>query len=570
MQNHKWQPVPGMPGAFVYPYLRSPDVLSSNSYLIEFPDGSILIDPGALPQQTADLLAVLAGRESNRTQPLTVFLTHCHLDHSREVAAFVNHPSRPVWLAVQEEGAKALAAADVRQTAADLYGAEIFPVHTHIPLLTAEDVRTLKARGVRLAQGIEAQIRSETRPGNPPSVRQFIDLGGNTGLEILPCPGHTPDSVCYRIGDLLFIGDLLSASRPLVAGSQGWNQQHLKHSMDVIIGLLEEGSILWCCPGHGNLLPADKTLDLLRRQRDKAAHADDIEKMDPQRLFRTVDVALEVIDEAEEVFTAIAGRLLYVSDRLEMLDEAEAARRCREAMDMDTVDALLQKYRDLSRSLAAGNIPRVMFANEALMVVEKLRKSFSPEPLGAILPAALVNRGQRLLLDFIGIAQGLRNLEEFVPVEIGALLDGVDKAWHASPHLEESVAACVDDRALFAAELARRIGHPPPARRIPVVFRRGANAPLAHVAAARFCDTLIQFLEQLALVGAASAAVQAGTEGDQLVVEIRTAGRIPDESPRVRGKLRSFSRRFALAGFELTTEPDVFKLSHPAGRGMRV
>ena len=473
---------------------------------------------------------------------------------------FLNQTDRPVWLVIQEHGAKALATADARQTVADLYGVEIRPMHTHIPLLTQDDVRTLTPRNIELANGAEAYLRTEKRPdSDPASVRQSLVLGENTRIEIIPCPGHTPDSVCYRIGNLLFIGDLLSANRPLVAGVHGWDQQDLKQSMDTVISLLEEGSILWCCPGHGTPLPAEKTVDLLRRLRDKAAHTDEIEAMNPQRLFRTVDLALELIDEAEEVFSAIAGRLLYVAYRLEALDEPEAAQRCREAMDMDTIDALLQKYRDLSNALADGNILQVMFANEALITVEKLRKNFALEPLAAILPASLINRGQRLLLDFIGIAQGIRNLEEFVPTDINALMDDVNTAWHTHPHQEMALVETVEDQAMFTMELARRIGHPPPARRIPVLFKRGEATPLAQIAAIRFCDTMIQLLEWLPLTGAHAVTVRTGTEGTKQVVEVRPDP-MPGEAPRIHAKLKGFARRFALAGFELCAEKESLKL----------
>ena len=78
MENRTWQPVPGMPGAFVYPYVRRPDVLSANSYWIEFPNGRLLIDPGALPAQTDELRRALSERERGRTLPLLVCATHCH------------------------------------------------------------------------------------------------------------------------------------------------------------------------------------------------------------------------------------------------------------------------------------------------------------------------------------------------------------------------------------------------------------------------------------------------------------------------------------------------------------
>lgn len=563
MENRTWQPVPGVPGASVYPYVRRPDVLSANSYLIESPNGRVLIDPGALPQQAGELLRVIADRGEDRVLPLLVALTHCHMDHSREAPAFLNDPARPAWLAAQAAGAQALAAADVRRTAAELYGMDMPSMRVRIPLLTDDDVRSLRPRRIRLADGFGVRVRTEA--ADAPEIRQWLDLDG-LQIEVIPCAGHSPDSVCYRLGEFLFIGDLLLANKPMVAGVHGWDNRRLAQSVDQVIRLLEGGSIAWCCPGHGLPLPAEKTLGLLRRQRDQASRSDDVAALDCQRLFQAVDMAMELIDEGEEVFSALAGRLLYVADRLDMLEEEALARRCREAMDMDALDALLQGFRELCRSLAAGAIPQMAFAIEAAGIVEKLRKSFAPDPLAAFLPAPLINQAQRLLLDFMGIAQGVRNLEEFVPTEIGALLAEAETAWQSSPHLDESIADQADDPDRFAAELARRIGHPPPVRRMPVGFDSGTGGPLVHVAAVRFGDTLIQFLEWLALAGADSAAVAGGIDAAPPFVEIRLAGRMPDESLRTRAKLRSFERRFALSGFELAAGPESFRLVHGAHR----
>lgn len=558
MENRTWQPVPGMPDAFVYPYIRRPDVLSCNSYLIEFPEARVLIDPGALPMQTAELRQVLAEREGGRVLPLLLFLTHCHVDHSREAPAYLNEPARPAWLALQEEGAKALAAGDVRQTAAELYGMVLRPVHAHLPLLAEADCLARKPRRLAWAEGVDVRIRTEDRDG---AIRQWVDLGGRERIEIHSCAGHSPDSVCYRIGEWLFIGDLLLATKPLVAGIHGWDPRRLAQSIGQMIGLLESGQVTGCLSGHGDLFPAEKALALLRRQREKAAQFGPVAAMDPQRLFQAVDMAMELIDEAEEAFSAIAGRLLYVADRLEMLEEPDMARRCREVLDMDAVDALLHAFRNLCRALSADEILHVSFAVEATGIVEKLRKGFAPESLGAILPASMVNRAQRLLLDFIGIAHGARNLEEFMPVEMEALLEEVEAVWNASPHGEEAQDHTVEDPNRFAADLARRIGHPPPARRIPVRIGRGEGLPPMLAAAARFCDTAIQFLEWLGVAGARSIDVEPGTGAAGPFVEIRATGWRPDGSPRVRAKLQSFARRFALAGFELETGPESFRLN---------
>ena len=446
-------------------------------------------------------------------------------------------------------------------TAAELYGMAVVCSRAHIPLLTADDLQRPEPRTVSLAPGVDARIR--TLAGEQ-GFSQTLELGSSAQIEIISCAGHSPDSVCYRIGDLLFIGDLLLAHRPLVAGIHGWDNRRLTHSLGHIIGVLEKGDVSLCCPGHGDPLPVEKALGLLRRQQDKSGQFDDVSAMNAQRLFMAVDMAMELIDEAEEVFSSIAGRLLYVADRLEMLEEHEEARRCRDALDMDAVDALLQAFRDRCRALAAGSIPQVAFAVEALPLVEKLRNNFAPEPLRAFLPAAWVNRAQRLLLDFIGIAHGTRNLEEFVPTDVGALLAEIETAWQASPHLDGAIADAADDAERFAAELARRIGHPPPARRMPVRFEPGPGGPLVPVAAVRFGDTLISFLEWLALAGAATATVTGGGPAARTIVEIRPTGWTPDESPRTLAKLRAFERRFALAGFELAVEPSRFRLVHAA------
>ena len=559
MEQRKWQAVPGMPQAFVYPYIRRPDVLSCNSYLIQFPRVMVMIDSGALPQQTLDLQKIMADRVGEKTLPLAIFLTHCHFDHSHEVWTFLNDSACPAWLASHEEGAKALADADDQKTAAELYGVNMKSVQAQIPLLTEEDLCGRSPRCIHLVEDVDVRIRTESA-GEGGGVRQILELGGGQ-IEVVASPGHSPDSICYRIGEILFIGDLLLAHRPLVAGICGWDNRQLTQSLDEIIHLLEAGGISWCCPGHGNPLPAEKTLGLLRRQRNKASQFDNVVAMNSQRLFQAVDMALELIDESEEVFSAMAGRLLYVADRLETLEEEAAARRCREAMDMDSIDAVLHGFRELCRSLSSGKILQVTFAVEAAGMVEKLRQSFAPESLGAILPASLINRGNRLLLDFMGMAQGTRNLEEFIPVEMGDLLRDVEASWQASPHTDAAIWDCVDHDELFLAELVRRIGHPPPAQRIPVRFEIGPHSQMVQVASVRFCDTLIHFLEWLALAGAKSARIVYAEDGS---VEIQTTGWQPGGSSREQAKLRSFVRRFALAGFELVQCEKDFTLWHRA------
>ena len=71
----KWQLVSGGGGANVYAHVRRPDVLSCNSYLVEYPECWALIDPGALPEQTAALRGLMAEREGGEKKPVLVLAT---------------------------------------------------------------------------------------------------------------------------------------------------------------------------------------------------------------------------------------------------------------------------------------------------------------------------------------------------------------------------------------------------------------------------------------------------------------------------------------------------------------
>ena len=64
-----WQPVPGEPGAEVYPWIRKPHCLSSNSYLVRTPEALAVIDPGGLPEQTAALADLVREELTRRPAP---------------------------------------------------------------------------------------------------------------------------------------------------------------------------------------------------------------------------------------------------------------------------------------------------------------------------------------------------------------------------------------------------------------------------------------------------------------------------------------------------------------------
>jgi len=569
LQNQVWQPLPGSRQAEIYPYLRKPDLLSSNSCIIRTPQQILLIDAGALAAQTADLNRILTDCQRERTRPVVVYLTHCHLDHSLEVGRHRQiMTAAPVWIAVQEKGADFLSLGDPAKTIAELYGVAFPSLRPDIRLLTETDKRRKAPRSVCLLPGVNMRITTEAieTDREQPLFQQTISIGGGDVLEIYSAPGHSPDSVCIRVGEILFIGDLLAAANPMVAGISGWHREHLLDTQRHVQWLLDHKPVTLCYPGHGGLIPSEKARDILRRLQRKTLSLGDVSRMNEERLFQITDYALELLDEAEEVFSSIAGRLLYVAYQLERLEEEEAACRCRDAMPMERIDACLLEFRKLCRRLESGKIRRVEFAHGALAIVEQVKGLFDPRPLAPILPQPMIHRGTSLLLDFIGIANGRRNLEEFIPTDVNAVIDDVLRAGQESPHLDDSVLDYVEDDARFLASLVLRIGHEPAAGRPPVHFLPHKSLPYVSVAPGRFSDTLLTFLDWLTQTHPPSIRIATGMHRGGPFVAVAPEGwGDAAPTPHRKKKIDSFARRFRMCGLVLHAKKDGFRLTVAEG-----
>ena len=562
--NKVWQPLPGTFGAEIYPYLRKPDLLSSNSCVIRTSQQIILIDAGALPEQIHDLCGILKECIREKVRPILIYLTHCHIDHSLNLGKFRQMlEGNSIWIGIQEEGAGFLRAGDSKKTIAELYGISCPSLQPDIHFLTLQDRNEEIARHIELLPGISLTLQTDIIPIETGQrlFCQKVSIGGDDYMEFYTMPGHSPDSLCIRIGEILFIGDLLAAANPMVAGISGWNKDDLIQTLQQVLWLLKNKSINWCYPGHGGIIPVDKTRDILQQMYQKTSRQQDMVEMNEDRLFQITDFALELIDEAEEVFSSIAGRLLYVAYQLEELEEVEAADRCRNVMQMDQIDACLSDFRKLCFALDAGKIRRVEFAHGVLNIVQKIKSLFDPRPLSTILPRLLINRGTSLLLDFIGIANGYRNLEEFIPTDLNALIEDVVHQWQSNPLLDTSVIDFADDYDKYLAELISRIGHGPVSDKPALLFEAQNNLPLIHIAAARLTDTLLNFLECLRQTDPQSIKIVTGIDDKNPFLAILPQS--PDVAlpkPVDVKKIKSFQRRFRICGTALNQENEGFRL----------
>ncbi|MBA4396489.1 MAG: hypothetical protein C0394_03780 [Syntrophus sp. (in: bacteria)] len=561
--NRAWQPLPGAREIAFYPYIRTPDVLSSNSFLMQTEERIILIDPGALEEQTREIIGII--RDVLRKKPLPVFihLTHCHIDHSLHISRYFDLRSiAPVVVIAPPDAAMALAAGDAQFTIADLYHIACPPVKVDVILDPARGIGISESSIAEAAEERHISMHTETieTPAKRVLCRIRIDIAPEQQIELYWTPGHSNDSMCIRLGRLLFIGDILAAVHPMVAGISGWSREDYIATLDNLIWLLPSIDVALICPGHGGYLPAGDVVGILKKLRDDAAHMGEVAVMDKYRLRQTTEHALDLLEDAKKIFTAVAGRLYYVAYYLEELEEVEAAGHYRQLMEADRIDACLMDFERIADELNAGEKSAVDFAHRALSIVQRIRKLFETRGLENVVPRSLLNRARLLLIDFINATKGMRNLEEFIPTDINTIMGNIMQEISETPLTDTAIIDLADDHEKYLAGLVSRIAYRPALENLDIIYRRQDDPPFIRIAAKRFQDTLIELLEVLALRGCSSVGITAERMENKFGM-VLTPEWMESMPPLTPHETRSFSRRFEVCGARWESEGNTFAVT---------
>jgi len=180
--------------------------LQENAYLVldDEQQAAVVIDPGDYPK------SLIARIEEIGCGLTAILLTHGHWDHVAGVRAIKDIFDVPVCL-----------------HAADA------PLYRHVVE--------------------QAELFGFFAEPQPPLDRELKDgdtiKAGPFTFQVLHTPGHTPGGVCYRIGDVVFVGDVIFQSGVGRTDLPGGSYEQLLTGVREKILTLDENTTLY--PGHG-------------------------------------------------------------------------------------------------------------------------------------------------------------------------------------------------------------------------------------------------------------------------------------------------------------------------------
>jgi glyoxylase-like metal-dependent hydrolase (beta-lactamase superfamily II) len=534
--------VPGAGGAQCYPIIRKIDTISSNSYLIRTPDALVLIDPGGLAEQADHLVSVIEECRKERFLPLVVFLTHAHVDHFLSLlqSPALTDPKQSV-VAVHEIGAIALEMGDRNVTQAAILGMEIAGVEIGLRLLSREGAST-PGIPVTLTFPSGASITTirdmVSTASGAPTQRERITVGHGLEIDIYHTPGHSPDSICLRLGRMLFIGDLLFAASPGVAGLVGWNQDALLQSIDAIYSLVCRDEVDIVCPGHGCVIPAATAKTMLVSIRKDALALGGIEEMNPERSLDTAAFAGECLEHVSELFTIMAGRLYYVSYVIDELGDADMAEHLSTLIRSDTVDEMLEGFSAFSEEYRSGKQQPFHLALKAGQVIAKIERSFDGEALARIIEPTQISRAGRLLSDYTTTLRGFSPPTESSEQNISSILEALIISHSVPAYSDDDLLSSADDNDAFVQVLLARIGTPPLLKDVEVMFECPDPMLIAAIDHVRFCDLITEMLEDLVGTGATKIQITAYKSGFSVIITIAGTGCIRSINERETGFMR--------------------------------
>lgn len=465
LEGGKWHKIPGTTHSWLYPFIRKPSITGSNAYIIRSGSYLIIIDPGANIDQTEKIRDILTQEITGTDQPVLVVAGHIHVDHlyhavtDRKLRSLAR-----IYLAAEDWGAQQLEAGNEYWTSSDIVEIMVPPVKVDLHLLTPED-RKGKARKISLS-GYDDLILTpliHTVMGSP-FFGQSLPLFDGDQIEFWSTPGHSPDSLTIRIGNLIHIGDIPFSANPGVAGRPGWDRHHLLRSIVTIRHLILEGGVVTCCPGHGNIFSRNDTLSVLEHVETQIDKLPELKLYDREQIDISFWHGLDLIEEAMKIFPIIAGRIMALSFFLDEIGMDEEAEWISIQFDDAGIDKLLSEFTQFYQEYKEGRRIQPEVVSKIIRIFELITGKFPAEKLQGLIDLSLLNRASRLFSDLLCTIYGSIPSGERENVLLIPLLQKFIQDRTSSGVSNETLMDVVDDEVLYRQALMRRIAHNLPAK----------------------------------------------------------------------------------------------------------
>lgn len=464
LKNEAWQPVPGKGEAYVYPIINDATFYLSNAFIVQTPRFIMAIDPGDAGSQIETIRHLLDDLKTDANRQVIVFLTHCHVDHCFE---FLSNPSAiapgcNVLVAIQEDGFKAISLKDRELTGAGRYHKMIPDANLDICLLSAEDRRFNVSKHLRLTDSIALGMAIKTIStscGNALSVQDISGAGFD--LNAYHTPGHSPDSVTFRIGDMLFTGDAMFAADHFISGLPGWSRNDALTSAQNLLWLIENTGISLVAPGHGQVMTSDRAAMKLKKMIAQLSEIVIQKELNVPAILASSEHAMDVAREARDIVAVMADSLSRVAHYLTVLDESCEASRYASAINKTKFENIFTAFNQMVGEMQSGRLVEMGLVVKFSALVVKMRAMLRAEGLETVVGHSLLTRLERMLNDFGEDSTG-RPVQLKVEIfQAEAFLRRMIDELKNNVYANKDIIDTVGDERAFVLSLSRRLAFRP-------------------------------------------------------------------------------------------------------------
>jgi len=462
LDNRKWQQAPGMAHTFLYPIINKSNLSTSSSFIVCAPNITVIIDPGNSEAQLANIRHALSGMSARGSGPIIACLTHCHVDHCFK---FLEDPSSVapgshVFVAIQENGLLALGRKDRNLTFAGPYRTKPPDTMPDICLLSAEDSRLSLSKELNLRDGTKMELtaRALITPAGNTLHRQDVGINGDM-IRAYYTPGHSPDSVSYQMGDILFVGDVMFAAERFVAGIPGWNREEALETAHNLLWLIDKEKISWIAQGHGDIMPAEKACGRLGRMIDGLPGIVMTKELDLQTIVMASEHAIDVSKESADIITTMAEALNHVVHYLGFLDESRAATDYAAAMDSGKINELYAALNEMADQVHSGRLVEASLMLQSAALFSRIRRMLKTEGLECVVGNSLLTRLERLFDDYLDGAAGQKIKRDMKIFGAGAFLRDFADVLKKDIYSDEGIFDTLEDEREFVRSLIRRLAY---------------------------------------------------------------------------------------------------------------